>query len=399
MPRFFLYLHQQWQRPVFLQLSLTIARYVSLYTLGPFQARSKRNCARPTRGPVERRFLIEWTDCRILGRHFGRVSVPAHVHDKYKVLMADRELAFVSGRARRLFPRVRFHFWPQRRRYTCILFLSCDLPRSRSRQNSRARQRTDPLRPVNLKLEVAWPWTWSACAADSSWWIYWWTVSSRGSGGRLVSITWWSANVVVRCSRRVRQTLFHTVGGTGTLRRDKERGVLGVGVLFRDHVPGSGAWRFFCGRPGVFCVLPSFGRATIVSPPCRVQSCFGRSSCQPSTRRRSRDALPAKGCTCWSGWSQHAFKHCLVALYRDRGICSSKDACLFLLKRPPTPGMLGEQRRLSTWTLCQRDWCSRLLSWNNHFRRSLLHLQLSSPPSTASRQPVVYWPPYTYVGT
>ena len=78
--------------------------------------------------------------------------------------MADRELAFVSGRTRRLFPRVRFHFWPQRRRYTCIFFLSCELPRSRSRRNSRARQRTDPLRPVNLKLEVAWPRTWNACA-------------------------------------------------------------------------------------------------------------------------------------------------------------------------------------------------------------------------------------------
>ena len=71
--------------------------------------------------------------------------------------------------------RVSFRFWPQRRRlYTCILFLSCALPRSRSRQNSRARQRTghDPLRPVNLKLEVAWPRTWNACAADTCWWIY-----------------------------------------------------------------------------------------------------------------------------------------------------------------------------------------------------------------------------------
>ena len=86
----------------------------------------------------------KWTDCTILGRHFERVSVPAHVRDKYKILMADRELAFVSGRTRRLFPRVRFHFWPQRRRYTCILFLSCELRRSRSRQNSRARQSTDP---------------------------------------------------------------------------------------------------------------------------------------------------------------------------------------------------------------------------------------------------------------
>ena len=47
--------------------------------------------------------------------------------------------------------------------------------------------------------------------------------------------------------------------------------------------------------------------------PCRVQSCFGSSSCQPSMRRRSRDALPVKGCTCRSGWSQRAFKPCLVA--------------------------------------------------------------------------------------
>ena len=86
----------------------------------------------------------KWTDCTILGRHFERVSVPAHVRDKYKILMADRELAFVSGRTRRLFPRVRFHFWPQRRRFTCILFLSCELRRSRSRQNSRACQSTDP---------------------------------------------------------------------------------------------------------------------------------------------------------------------------------------------------------------------------------------------------------------
>ena len=202
-----------------------------------------------------------------------------------------------------------------------------------------------------------------------------------------MSITWWSARVVVRCGRRVRQTLFHTVGGTGTLRRDKERGVLGVGVLFRDHVPGSGAWRFFCGRPGVFCVLPSFGRATIVSPPCRVQSCFGRSSCQPSTRRHSRDALPAKGCTCRSGWSQRAFKHCLVALYRDRGICSSKDACLFLLKRPPAPGMLESN------VVCQLEpsvnetdavvfyhGTTILEGLSSIFSSPLLHLQLPVSP-------------------
>ena len=73
-PRFFLYLHQQRQRPVFLQLSLTIARYDLLHTLGPFPARRKRNRARPTRGPVERRSLIEFSSifmkilaCRLAG--------------------------------------------------------------------------------------------------------------------------------------------------------------------------------------------------------------------------------------------------------------------------------------------------------------------------------------------
>ena len=66
----------------------------------------------------------QWTDCTILGRHFERVSVPAHVRDKYKILMADRELEFISGCTRRLFPRVRFHFWPQRR----LIFSRCSMP-------------------------------------------------------------------------------------------------------------------------------------------------------------------------------------------------------------------------------------------------------------------------------
>ena len=81
-------------------------------------------------------------------RNFEWVSKPADVRDKYKILMpvvmVDRELAFVSGRTRRLFPRVRLQFWPQRRRYTYILFLPCELPHSRSRQDSRAHQSTGP---------------------------------------------------------------------------------------------------------------------------------------------------------------------------------------------------------------------------------------------------------------
>ena len=52
-----------------------------------------------------------------------------------------------------------------------------------------------------------------------------------GGGGRLslVSMTWWSASFAVHCGRRVRQTLFHTVRASGTVRRDKERVVFRVG--------------------------------------------------------------------------------------------------------------------------------------------------------------------------
>ena len=78
------------------------------------------------------------TDCTILWRRFERVSVPAHVRDTYKIKMADCELAVVSGRTRRLFPRVRFYFWLQRRHHTGILFLSCEFQRSRSRLRNRS---------------------------------------------------------------------------------------------------------------------------------------------------------------------------------------------------------------------------------------------------------------------
>ena len=83
--------------------------------------------------------------CTILGRHFERGSAPAYVRDKYKILMTDREFTVVSGCARGLFPRIRFHFWPQRRHHTGILFLSCELPSSRSRQNSR-----EPIRRASV---------------------------------------------------------------------------------------------------------------------------------------------------------------------------------------------------------------------------------------------------------
>ena len=90
----------------------------------------------------------------MLGRHFERVLVPAHVRDKYKILMADREFAVVSGHTRRLFPPVRFHFWPQRRHHTGILFLSCKLPRNRSRQNSREPKRQTSVSSLLLEYDL-----------------------------------------------------------------------------------------------------------------------------------------------------------------------------------------------------------------------------------------------------
>ena len=68
--------------------------------------------------------------------------------------MDDREFALVSGRKRRLFRRVLFHFWPQRSRYTGILFLVCELPRSCSRPNSRApaKRTSDILLPLAENL-------------------------------------------------------------------------------------------------------------------------------------------------------------------------------------------------------------------------------------------------------
>ena len=96
----------------------------------------------------------ECATCTILGRHFERVSVPAHVRDKYKILMADREFAVVSGHTRRLFARVCFHFWQQRRHHTCILFLSCKLPRNRSRQNSREPKRQTSVSSLLVEYDL-----------------------------------------------------------------------------------------------------------------------------------------------------------------------------------------------------------------------------------------------------
>ena len=153
-----------------------------------------------------------------------------------------------------------------------------------------------------------------------------------------MSITWWSASVV----------------GTGTVRKDKERGVLRIGscsekIMFQTPVPegcsvDAQAFSVFFLRA---VVLPS-SLLRVVYKAVLVAQAANR-------QRRSRDALHAKRYTwCQSGWSQCAFKHCLVTLYRDRGICSSKDACLFLLKRPPVAGVL-ESNAVSQHSVNETD--------------------------------------------
>ena len=144
-----------------------------------------------------------------------------------------------------------------------------------------------------------------------------------------MSITWWSASVVVRCGRRVRQTLFHTVGRTGTVRRDKERGVLRVGscsekIKSRTPVPEGFLWtprRFLCSSFVRLC-NHRFSSVSctklfwLLELPTVDATTFARClTCQE------------KHTQCRSGW-----RHRLVTLYRDRGIYCSKDACLFLLK-------------------------------------------------------------------
>ena len=109
-------------------------------------------------------------------------------------------------------------------------------------------------------------------------------LSCRGSGSKVIVD---NLEVCQGCRSRwsTCTSLFHTVGGSGrsTVRRKKERVVFRVGSCSEKIMSPSGAWRLFCGRPGVFCVLPSCSHVTIVSPPRRVQSWFGRSSCRPST--------------------------------------------------------------------------------------------------------------------
>ena len=72
-------------------------------------------------------------------------------------------------------PSSSLHFWPQRRRYTCILFCRANfraVDQDTTAERAKELNLSDLSQAVNLKLEVAWPWTWSACAADSCWWIY-----------------------------------------------------------------------------------------------------------------------------------------------------------------------------------------------------------------------------------
>ena len=150
----------------------------------------------------------------------------------------------------------------------------------------------------------------------------------------------WSASVVIRCGQRVRQTLFHTIGGTGTVRREKERGVLRVGSCSEKNMSLTLVPEGCSVDAQAFSVL--FLRA-VVQPLFLLRVVYKAVLvARAANHRRSRDAFPAaaKRCTCWSGWNQCAFKHGLVTPYPDCGICSSNNVCLFLLKHSPVAGVL-----------------------------------------------------------
>ena len=92
--RFFLCLHQQQQRPVFLQLSLSLSpsltKLAPYSSIGPFRAGSKRNRARPTCGPVEMRFLIKFCSifmkilaCPLAGHPVTFLAMSIFSHSTY----------------------------------------------------------------------------------------------------------------------------------------------------------------------------------------------------------------------------------------------------------------------------------------------------------------------------
>ena len=145
-----------------------------------------------------------------------------------------------------------------------------------------------------------------------------------------MSITWWSASVVVRGGRRVRQTLFHTAGGSGrsTVRRAKERVVFRVGscsekIMSPTPVPEGcsvDAQAFF-----VFflraVVQPSF-----LLPPCMSCTKLFWSLEMPYLPRDAHMSI----------WMESVCFQTLPRYSLPRSWnCSSKEACLFLLKRPP----------------------------------------------------------------
>ena len=133
-----------------------------------------------------------------------------------------------------------------------------------------------------------------------------------------MSLTWWSASFVVH-SR------------SGTVHRDKERAVLRVGSCSEKIMSPTPVPEGCSVDAQAFSVF--FLRA-VVQPSLLlrvVYKRFGRSSCRPSTTF-------ARCLTCqemhMSIRLESSFQHCLVTLHRDHGLCSRKDAWLFLLKRP-----------------------------------------------------------------
>ena len=93
--------------------------------------------------------------CAILGRHFEWASVAAHVHDKYKTKWRiASSLSLVAAQEGSSLDFASISGCEGRRHHTGILFLSCELPRSRSRQNSREPKRQTSVSSSLLEYDL-----------------------------------------------------------------------------------------------------------------------------------------------------------------------------------------------------------------------------------------------------
>ena len=136
-------------------------------------------------------------------------------------------------------------------------------------------------------------------------------------------IAWWSARVVVRRGRRVRQTLIHTVGGSGTVPSCPPLRCLKV-VLWTPR-------RFLC---SFFVRLRNHHFSSL--------SCtklFWSLELPTVDNVREMPYLPRDAHVDPAGVSVRSNTASLHSTAIVEFVAARKDACLFLLKRPPVAGV------------------------------------------------------------